>query len=288
MASRIRSFISTRALLRASSSVSGSATAISTRSIMSSSGVRVGKSLLREKDGLSCKSFSLSAVKLGGGQTDASLAARLTEELTYETDAATATAGAIPEWLEEFKQNGVWEVKDKEGEDEVGLERRFGDEKLRFTFSISDLDNPPDTSDLSPTPSSNSDEPLIEGEEEDETSFPVRCSLYITKPTQPSSGALVMDLLVEEDEFVIDNISFYKDEKVAEDMSAEGDWKRRGIYIGPRFDHLDVAVQTEFEHFLEERDVNEALASFIPMYCEYKEQKEYVTWLGNVKDFVEK
>jgi complement component 1 Q subcomponent-binding protein len=43
-----------------------------------------------------------------------------------------------------------------------------------------------------------------------------------------------MDLLVENETFVIDNISFYKDEKVAEDMTAEGDWKRRGIYIGPR------------------------------------------------------
>lgn len=102
--------------------------------------------------------------------------------------------------------------------------------RLRITFSISDLDNPPDTSDLAPsTTPSDTEEPLVD----EESSFPVRCSLYITKPSLPSSGALVMDLLVEDDDFVIDNISFYKDEKVAEDMSAEGDWKRRGIYIGP-------------------------------------------------------
>ncbi len=43
-----------------------------------------------------------------------------------------------------------------------------------------------------------------------------------------------MDLLVEDEQFVIDNISYYLEKGVAEDMTAEGDWKRRGIYIGPR------------------------------------------------------
>jgi hypothetical protein len=32
--------------------------------------------------------------------------------------------------------------------------------------------------------------------------------------------------------------------------------------LGTGFDHLDVAVQTEFENFLEEREVNEALGAF--------------------------
>jgi complement component 1 Q subcomponent-binding protein len=235
------------------------------------------------------RAFSSTVTRFGAGETDAALSAKLQEELLYEQDAASAEGGQLPEWLEEFQNNGTWKIVDKAGNDEVSLERHFGGEKIRITFSISDLDNPPDTSDLAPTadPSGASEEPLMD-EDADETSFPVRCSLYITKPSSSgSAGALVMDLLVENETFVIDNISFYKDEKVAEDMTAEGDWKRRGIYIGPRFDHLDATVQSEFENFLEERDINEALASFIPLYCEYKEQKEYVTWLGNVKTFID-
>ena len=51
------------------------------------------------------------------------------------------------------------------------------------------------------------------------------------------------------------------------------DWKRRGLYIGPQFDTLDVAVQEEFEAWLKERGVDEALAGFIPEYAEWKEQK---------------
>ncbi|GHJ84386.1 hypothetical protein NliqN6_0788 [Naganishia liquefaciens] len=223
------------------------------------------------------KSLSTSSIRLGGGQTDGALSAKLAEELAYEQDSATALAGREPEWLEEFTSAGIWKVSDKVGADEVTLERHFGNEKLKLTFSISDLDNPPDTSDLATEESPEASAP--------EMTFPVRASLNITK--SGSSGALVMDLLVEDESFIIDNTSFYSDKSLAEDMTAEGDWKRRGTYVGPRFDHLDEEVQSQFEQFLEERDVNANLAMFIPLYCEYKEQKEYVSWLGNVKKFID-
>ncbi|KAJ9092032.1 hypothetical protein QFC21_007012 [Naganishia friedmannii] len=224
------------------------------------------------------KTFSTSSIRLGGGQTDAALSAKLAEEFAYEQDSATALAGREPEWLEEFTSSGIWKINDKVGADEVTLERQFGNEKLKLTFSISDLDNPPDTSDLA----------LEEGAEAaaPEPTFPVRASLNITK-SGDTRGALVLDLLVEDESFIIDNTSFYPERALAEDMTAEGDWKRRGTYVGPRFDHLDEEVQSQFEQFLEERDVNGNLAMFIPLYCEYKEQKEYVSWLGNVKNFID-
>ncbi|KAJ9120902.1 hypothetical protein QFC22_002837 [Naganishia vaughanmartiniae] len=224
------------------------------------------------------KSFSTSSIRLGGGQTDAALSAKLAEEFAYEQDSATALAGSEPEWLDEFTSAGIWKIQDRVGADEVSLERQFGNEKLKLTFSISDLDNPPDTSDLA----------LDEGTEPSTTpepTFPVRASLNITKSGTP--GALVLDLLVEDESFIIDNTSFYPEKALAEDMTAEGDWRRRGTYVGPRFDHLDEEVQSQFEQFLEERDVNGNLAMFIPLYCEYKEQKEYVSWLGNVKNFID-
>ncbi len=33
---------------------------------------------------------------------------------------------------------------------------------------------------------------------------------------------------------MIDNISFYSDSKIGTDITAEADWKRRGLYIGPQ------------------------------------------------------
>ncbi|KAG7571434.1 hypothetical protein FFLO_00617 [Filobasidium floriforme] len=221
------------------------------------------------------RTFTASSARLDGGETDAALSAKLQEELNFEKDSQAAMAGQEPEWLEEFNQNGVWAVNDRVGNGEVVLTRSFGNEKLKLTFSIEDLDNPPDTSDLTPS----------EGEgEEAENTFPIRCSLSITKP---SGGSLVMDLLVENEAFVIDSAQFYSDAKLAEDMTAEGDWKRRATYVGPRFDHLDSTVQTEFENYLDERAINQNLALFIPLYCEYKEQKEYMTWLEKVKRFID-
>jgi len=77
----------------------------------------------------------------------------------------------------------------------------------------------------------------------------------------------------QEGNFVIENISFYEDTKLGVELTAEADWKRRGLYIGPQFDTLDVAVQEEFERYLQERGVNESVASFIPEYATYKEQQ---------------
>jgi hypothetical protein len=49
--------------------------------------------------------------------------------LLYEQDAASAEGGQLPEWLEEFQNNGTWKIVDKAGNDEVSLERHFGGEK---------------------------------------------------------------------------------------------------------------------------------------------------------------
>lgn len=51
---------------------------------------------------------------------------------------------------------------------------------------------------------------------------------------QPSvSGALSIDAVCQEGAFVVENLSFYNDSKLATDLTAEADWKRRGLYIGP-------------------------------------------------------
>ena len=102
-----------------------------------------------------------------------------------------------------------------------------------------------------------------------------------------------IDAICQEGVFVLENVSFYRDSKLATDLTAEADWKRRGLYIGPQvqplffplraptlkftsppqFDTLDLNLQEEFERFLQERGINESLAFFIPEYAQYKEQK---------------
>ena len=82
-----------------------------------------------------------------------------------------------------------------------------------------------------------------------------------------------IDMMVSDGAFTVENISFYEDAKVGTDLTADADWTRRGLYIGPQFDTLDVSVQEEFEAWLKERGVDEGLAGFVPEYAEWKEQK---------------
>jgi Mitochondrial glycoprotein len=52
---------------------------------------------------------------------------------------------------------------------------------------------------------------------------------------QPSvPGALSVDAVCQEGVFVVENVSYYNDAKLATDLTPEADWKRRGLYIGPQ------------------------------------------------------
>jgi Mitochondrial glycoprotein len=60
-----------------------------------------------------------------------------------------------------------------------------------------------------------------------------------TPPSPPSDkpyaavdpGALSVDAVRQEGVFVIESVLFYKDSKLVTDLTAEADWKRRGLYI---------------------------------------------------------
>ncbi|KAA1474496.1 regulatory protein suaprga1 [Dentipellis sp. KUC8613] len=218
------------------------------------------------------RSFYVSTRVLG--EADVALSTKLAEELQYEKEAA---AEGEPEFLKEFKSHGVWQVEDVAGNDEVILHRKYGNEDIRLIFSIADIQTPEE--------SEFQDEAEGESQEDLNSAYPLRCSFSITKANAP--GALTIDAMCQEGTFVVDNISFYRETKVGTELTAEADWKRRGLYIGPQFDTLDVTVQEEFEKFLQDRGINESLAFFVPEYAEFKEQKEYVQWLDGVKKFID-
>jgi len=117
-----------------------------------------------------------------------------------------------------------------------------------------------------------------------EESLPVHASVTIEKP---SKGALSIDITAQDGTFMVNNVFYYKDSKLANDRSADADGLRQALYLGPEFEDLDEDLQVLFERYLEERGINTALALFISYYAEYKEQKEYENWLSGVKDFVE-
>jgi complement component 1 Q subcomponent-binding protein len=98
--------------------------------------------------------------------------------------------------------------------------------------------------------------------EPSDAGFPVRTAITISKGDD--SGALTIDAVAQDGMFMIDSVAFYPDAKVGLDMTADGDWQRRALYMGPEFDALDESLQEEFEAFLEERGINSNLALIVP------------------------
>jgi complement component 1 Q subcomponent-binding protein len=227
------------------------------------------------------RAFSVSTRVLGEGANDVLLAQKLGEEYQYE-ESSVSKDEAEPEFLKTFKGQGIWQIEDISGADEVTLSRKFGNEDIRIMFSIADIQDSNEQENFE----EEREEKGEEGSEEEPIhSYPIRVSMSITKSS--SRGSINVDTMCQDGSFIVDNISYYPDAHIGTSLTAEADWKRRGLYLGPQFDTLDVSVQEEFEKFLLERGIAESLALFIPEYAEYKEQKEYVRWLENVKKFVE-
>ncbi|KAG6834558.1 hypothetical protein H0H93_008944 [Arthromyces matolae] len=222
------------------------------------------------------RNFSVSARRLGEGSNDVALVQKLSEELAYENE-AMAQLPEQPGFLTQFLKTQPWEIEDIPGNDEVIMTRTFGNEKLRVMFSVADVEGAEEDFE-------SEEQPENEETEDDEDplhTFPIRASISVTKTNGP--GCINADMVAQEGGFTIENVSFYSDAKAGTDLTAEADWKRRGVYLGPQFETLDVNVQEEFERYFRERGVDENMALFIPEYAEHKEQKEYVHWLKNVK-----
>ncbi|KAI9723685.1 MAG: hypothetical protein M1812_000985 [Candelaria pacifica] len=134
------------------------------------------------------------------------------------------------------------------------------------------------------------DRPELETDEssaeegDQEPSFPARLNVTVNKAGQ---GALQIETVAQDGMIVIDNVYYYPNPELADAKSAEKDWQKRGMYTGPPFGNLDEDLQVLLEGYLDERGVNTALALFVPDYIDFKEQREYLRWLSNVKSFVE-
>ncbi|KAJ3714990.1 mitochondrial glycoprotein [Lentinula raphanica] len=231
---------------------------------------------------MSPRAFSVSARSFGQGTADVALSNKLQEELKYEKE-SMVDLPKEPEFLQGFKAQGRWQIEDTPLHDEVTLTRKFGNENLRLTFSIVDIRGEQEDFDNEAASEENDED----GSQEEEVlnTYPIRASLTVTKSSTP--GSLAVDMMCQEGQFVIDNITYYQEGSLASDLTAEADWKRRGIYMGPQFDTLDIGLQEEFDKFLQERGIDQSLALFIPEFAEFKEQGEYVRWLEGVKGFVD-
>lgn len=109
-------------------------------------------------------------------------------------------------------------------------------------------------------------------------SFPVRLNVTIEKP---GKGAFQVEAVAQDGDIAIDNFYYFTNGEFANAKSAELDWSKRNIYSGPPFGNLDEELQVLLEKYLEERGIDTALALLVPEYIDFKEQREYLSWLSS-------
>ena len=224
--------------------------------------------------------ITVSRPRLGRGSVDKELSAKLASEYKIETE---MKEDGPPPAIQEFLTNGPFDVSDVSGNDEVTLTRKFGNETIKITFSVSDMNNFEAEETFEETEETETQE--TEEEDSDSASFPVRCHITIQKDETPQ--VLALDTTTQDGIFVIDSMTLYANSQLATESSAEMDWQRRERYMGPPFSNLDEDLQILMERFLEERGINTSLALFVPDYVDYKEAREYSNWLQELQNFIQ-
>ncbi|RDW86759.1 MAM33 family protein [Aspergillus mulundensis] len=235
---------------------------------------------------------------------DAELAAKLEDELKHEKSSGLEDLESSVQNIQYVLQNNSWEVKDIPGEQEVVLSKKFNNEEIRLTFTVADLQNLSEHDDIDALTDEldyQGHQPVNQGSgnfaqhPEDsvapadrengdlEPSFPARVNITIEKD---GKGALLIQTLAQDGLFQVEEVSYFNKPDLAQAATAEKDWARQSLYAGPPFENLDEDLQTYIERYLEERGINAELANMIPDYIQVKEQKEYVRWLENVRNFV--
>ncbi|KAE8351258.1 mitochondrial glyco protein [Aspergillus coremiiformis] len=257
----------------------------------------------------SSAAFSTSrAFKQSPVEGDFELVAKLEDELKHEKASGLEDLESSVQNIQYVLQNNSWEVKDVPGDQEIVLTKKLGNEEIRLTFTVADLQNLSEQEELDEQALSDeldfesnqptnrgaagnvSQDPVAPADREQgeldrdlEPSFPARVNVTIEKP---NNGALLIQTVAQDGLFQIEEVSYFSKPDLAHAQTAEKDWARQSLYAGPPFENLDEDLQTFLERYLEERGINAELANMIPDYIQVKEQKEYVRWLENVKSFV--
>ncbi|KAJ8747119.1 hypothetical protein K2173_008918 [Erythroxylum novogranatense] len=202
-----------------------------------------------------------SFLPLSRFSTDAALKqssdVRLIQVLDSEIECAEE-----PHDVESVPDGFPFEIEDIPGERTVLLKRKYLDETIKVEVDMPNVE-------------------VEEGNEDDdntESNAPPSVPLVVTISKDNSSQFLEIGVTAFPDEISIDSLAI-KDSSISEDQLA---------YEGPDFNDLDENLQKAFHKYLEIRGIKPSTTNFLLEYMTEKDNREYLKWLNNIKDFVGK
>ncbi|CEP60091.1 Mam33p LALA0_S01e02850g [Lachancea lanzarotensis] len=192
-------------------------------------------------------------------------------------------AHALPESLQTFFDKTGFSAVTSEGRNMSEIVRQTArGESVHVFFDIAQVANLPlESSGLDNEMAAQSEEEDFDGVSDNFANV----NVVVVKDADQSAASFELLMNLQEGTFFIDSVTPYAKAKAALDESADAEVKRELVYHGPPFSNLDEELQESLEVYLESRGINEELASFIGTYSEFKENKEYISWLKNMKSF---
>ncbi|RZC02835.1 hypothetical protein D0Y65_017783 [Glycine soja] len=167
-------------------------------------------------------------------------------------------------FLVEVPVDFPFDIEDNPGERTIQLKGKFGDETIKVQVDIPNV---------APGEENEDDENGDNEKNDSESSIPLVVSVF-----KENGVSLEFGVTAFPDEISIDSLSIKQCEE-SEDQLA---------YEGPEFIDLDENLQKAFHKYLEIRGIKPSTTNFLQEYMFAKDNKEYLMWLKNLKNFVEK
>lgn len=127
-------------------------------------------------------------------------------------------------------------------------------------------------------------------EEEVESLDSLLCNVRVLIEKPNTNDGLLLNLFLQasESSFLIDFVNYQNNVSTLlnDQILPKNEFIDKFRYQGPRFSDLDESVQTGFETYLQSKGIDDELAEFIISFSEFKEEKEYRNWLGDLTKFL--
>ncbi|GJN28892.1 hypothetical protein PR202_gb17064 [Eleusine coracana subsp. coracana] len=202
-------------------------------------------------------SASQSPASSSKGSADENLRRVIESEIECVVQSEESTADKAIDLPDDFP----FEIIDNAGDQSITLKREFAGETIKAAV-YTNFDT---------------EEELNEDDENDNDEESFKPAIQMVVTVQKAEGPILeFDCNFNDDELAIENFRMLnRDNPDAEHM-----------YEGPPFSVLDESLQKGLHRYLEERGIKQSLHDWLYEYMMHKDEKEYVVWLKNMKEFI--
>ncbi|CCH60276.1 hypothetical protein TBLA_0C04800 [Henningerozyma blattae CBS 6284] len=240
--------------------------------------------------------FSYSAINFN--HTSQKVGQILNSEIKVETELSDEQNNIENDSFNDYLNKFNFKVIESPKKNLAQIERSFDNdnETIKIFFDVAQVanlpydaqmmeNNNPNTESPSAMESNeNNSEPLNDDFDSMADNF-ANVKVVVLKNKLDSAVSFELLMNLDEGSFFIDSVTPFDSIDDALNESAEVELKRELTYQGPPFSNLDSDLQDALEIYLENRGINEELATFIGSYSEFKENNEYISWLKQMEQF---